>query len=153
MSRVAAYFFRCAAILAGYAAASLAASAFLNLVFLSADSGTGDEPLAASLAFSIPVVALFVAYFGFIPAAALIFVSEMSGRRSLPFYAVGGGLVAAAFLGFAAWTGASDFEVADLRPMLAVVGAGATGGLFYWLAAGRRAGSWRDATSPGSSGS
>ena len=66
MSRLIAYLARFAVILFGYVIASLAASAFLNVLFL-ASLGYAPEhahtTATASLYFSIPFVALFVAYF------------------------------------------------------------------------------------------
>ncbi|WP_292627591.1 hypothetical protein, partial [Mesorhizobium sp.] len=104
MNRLFAYLIRFAVILIGYGVASLAASAFLNIMFL-ASLGLMTEqtqPAAqASLWFSIPFVALFVAYFAFMPAAVAILVSEILGRRDWLFYALAGAVVAAVFLGFA----------------------------------------------------
>ncbi|TIS98915.1 hypothetical protein [Mesorhizobium sp.] len=161
MNRIAAYLIRFAVILIGYGVASLAASAFLNIMFL-ASLGLMTEqtqPAAqASLWFSVPFVALFVAYFAFMPAAVAIFVSEILGRRDWLFYALAGAVVAAVFLGFAYQTADANFEIADPRVVAAVIGCGMVGGIFYWLSAGRSAGSWRQAgrstpTSPGPSGS
>ncbi|TIX64528.1 MAG: hypothetical protein E5V33_10050, partial [Mesorhizobium sp.] len=84
MSRFIAYLIRFAVILVGYIAASLAASAFLNILFLGSLGYTPDQahPTAtASLYFSIPFVALFVAYFAFMPATVVILAAEVLGRR------------------------------------------------------------------------
>ncbi|TIM62507.1 MAG: hypothetical protein E5Y60_27140, partial [Mesorhizobium sp.] len=75
MTRLVAYFIRFAIILIGYGVAALAASAFLNVMFLASLGYTPEhvQPAAtASLYFSIPFVALFVAYFAFMPAAVAI---------------------------------------------------------------------------------
>lgn len=161
MNRLFAYLIRFAVILIGYGVASLAASAFLKIMFL-ASLGLMTEqtqPAAqASLWFSIPFVALFVAYFAFMPAAVAILVSEILGRRDWLFYALAGAVVAAVFLGFAYQTADANFEITDPRVAAAVIGCGMVGGIFYWLSAGRSAGSWRQAgrsapTSPGPSGS
>ncbi len=159
MNRLVAYFIRFAIILIGYGVAALAASAFLNIMFLASLGYTPEhaQPAAtASLYFSIPFVALFVAYFAFMPAAVAILVSEILGRRDWLFYALAGAVVAAVFLGFAHQTADANFEITDLRVVAAVIGSGMVGGIFYWLSAGRSAGSWRQAggsTSPGRSGS
>lgn len=144
MNRVGAYLLRCTAILAGYAAACLAASAFLHLLVL---AGVGFEPQdargAATLgpfAFSIPFVALFVAYFAFIPTAAVILAAEILARRDWLFYALGGAAAAGAVLVLLGQSGDSGFMAGDAAPMLALVGAGIVGGLCYWLVAGRGAG-------------
>ncbi|PAQ06118.1 hypothetical protein [Mesorhizobium temperatum] len=161
MTRLVAYLIRFAVILIGYGIASLAASAFLNIMFLASLGYTPEHahPTAtASLYFSIPFVALFVAYFAFMPAAIAILVSEILGRRDWLFYALAGAVVAAVFLGFVYQTADANFEITDPRVVAAVIGCGMVGGIFYWLGAGRSAGSWRQAgrsapTSPGRSGS
>ncbi|MER8867189.1 hypothetical protein NKI19_26375 [Mesorhizobium sp. M0751] len=146
MTRLVAYLIRFAVILVGYGVASLAASAFLNIMFLASLGLMTDEtqPAAqASLWFSIPFVALFVAYFAFMPAAIAILVSEILGRRDWLFYALAGAVVSAVFLGFVHQTADANFEVTNTSVMLAVIGCGMIGGIFYWLSAGRSAGSWR----------
>ena len=47
-----------------------------------------------SFVFSIPFVALFVAYFAFIPAVVAIVLGEILGKRDWLFYALAGGVVA-----------------------------------------------------------
>ncbi|RWD19801.1 hypothetical protein, partial [Mesorhizobium sp.] len=136
MSRFIAYLIRFAVILVGYIAASLAASAFLNILFLGSLGYTPDQahPTAtASLYFSIPFVALFVAYFAFMPATVVILAAEVLGRRDWLFYAIAGGGVAAAFLGFVRQSGDPNFVVTDTSAILAVIGSGMVGGIFYWL--------------------
>ncbi|TPM91477.1 hypothetical protein [Mesorhizobium sp. B2-1-3A] len=158
MNRLVAYIVRLAMILFGYVVASLAASAFLNILFL---ASLGYAPqhaqsaATASLYFSIPFVALFVAYFAFMPAAIVILVAEILGRRDWLYYALAGAVVAAAFLGLVDHAQESIFAVTDTSGIMAVIGGGMVGGIFYWLSAGRWAGSWwKDApTSPGRSGS
>jgi hypothetical protein len=148
VNRLFAYLIRLAVILIGYAVASLAASTFLNIMFL-ASLGYAPEhaqPAAtASLLFSVPFVALFVAYFAFMPAAIVILVSEILSRRDWLFYALAGAVVAAVFLGFVHQTADTNFGVTNTSAVLAVIGCGMVGGIFYWLSAGRWAGSWRQA--------
>lgn len=151
MTRFVSYLVRFAMILFGYAVASLAASAFLNVLFLASIGYTPDHthPTAtASLYFSIPFVALFVAYFAFLPAVIVILLAEILGRRDWLYYALAGAVVAAVFLGLVDHAPDSTF---------AVIGGGMVGGIFYWLSAGRWAGSWwkdeNASTSPGPSGS
>lgn len=157
MSRVIAYLVRFAVILFGYIVASLAASAFLNVLFLASLGYTPEHahPTAtASLYFSIPFVALFIAYFAFLPAAIVILISEILSRRDWLFYALAGGIVAAVFLGFVHQNADINFDVTDPHAIAAVIGCGMVGGIFYWLSAGRWAGSWwQAATSPERSGS
>lgn len=143
MNRVVASLLRCAVIVCGYAVATLAASAFLHVVFF---GWAGFEPedapalAAGSFAFSIPFVALFVAYFAFVPAAFVILIAEVLARRDWLFYAIGGGAVAAIFLAFPHHAADPDFEAANAGTMLFAIGSGIVGGFFYWLSAGRWAG-------------
>jgi hypothetical protein len=145
VSRVVAYLVRFAVILFGYVVASLAASAFLNILFL-ASLGTmpqhGEPMAAASLYVSIPFVALFVAYFALLPACIVILIAEILGRRDWLFYALAGAVVAGVFLGMVDHAGDTTFAVRETSAIMAVIGGGMVGGIFYWLAAGRLAGSW-----------
>ncbi|TGV09190.1 hypothetical protein EN816_30980 [Mesorhizobium sp. M8A.F.Ca.ET.173.01.1.1] len=160
MTRLVAYIVRFAIILFGYAVASLAASAFLNILFLASlgyAPAQAHPAATASLYFSIPFVALFVAYFGFMPAAVVILIAEILGRRDWLFYALAGALVAGVFLGLVDNVRESAFAVTETSAIMAVIGGGMVGGIFYWLSAGRWAGSWWEVekapTSPGQSGS
>lgn len=146
MRRIIAYLVRFAVILIGYIVGSLAASAFLNALFLGY-FGYALEPghptIAPALYFSVPFVALFVAYFAFMPAAVVILAAEVLGRRDWLFDALGGAVVAIVFLGFVHNVGDANFDVTATNVRLAVIGCGMVGGIFYWLSAGRWAGSWR----------
>ncbi|MER8631840.1 hypothetical protein NKH55_18990 [Mesorhizobium opportunistum] len=145
MGRLVTYIVRLAVILFGYAVASLAASAFLNVLFLASLGYTPEQahPAAtASLYFSIPFVALFVAYFAFMPAAVVVLVAEILGRRDWLFYALAGAVVAAVFLGIVDHIGDTTFAATGTSAIMAVIGSGMVGGIFYWLAAGRWAGNW-----------
>jgi hypothetical protein len=149
--RLIAYLVRFAVILVGYVVGSLAASAFLNILVLAHLGYTpaNPEPTAtASLYFSVPFVALFVAYFAFMPAAVVILIAEVLGRRDWLFYALGGAVIAVVFLGFVHSVGDANFDVTATNARLAVIGCGMVGGIFYWLSAGRWAGSWRRAALP-----
>lgn len=156
MSQVGAILLRFAAILAGYLAAALLASAFLHLIVLGPLSWTGEEAAwvaTGSAITSVPFVALFVAYFAFIPAAVAIVAGELLSRRDWLWWAICGGvsaaLVAAVIL---AGPDGTDEAVADPGFLAVVVAAGLVGGFGYWLVAGRGAGGWRP-TAPGRSGS
>jgi hypothetical protein len=156
MNRVLAYLFRFAIIIGGYLVASLAASAFLNVLMLGALGFIGGEtsPAVESLVFSVPFVALFVAYFAFIPSVFAILVSEILAKRDWLFHAMAGAVVSLIIVGFfrgAVETG--NEAVTDTNFVLALIGSGMCGGIGYWLIAGRTAGLWRqareDATSLG----
>lgn len=155
MNRVFAYLVRFAVILAGYAVASLAASAFLNVLMLGAFGFIGGEtsPAAESLVFSIPFVALFVAYFAFIPSVFAILISEILAKRDWLFHAMAGAVVSLVIVGFMRGaTEAGNEAVTDTNFVLALIASGMSGGIGYWLIAGRSAGNWRqarkNATSP-----
>ena len=146
MTRFVAYFVRFAVILVGYVVASMAASAFLNILFLAYLGYTPEHPdqmATLSLYFSVPFVALFAAYFAFIPAIVVILIAEVLGRRDWLFYALAGAVVAGVFLGFVHQDADVNFDVTEINARLAIVGSGMIGGIFYWLSAGRWAGSWR----------
>ena len=149
MNRVFAYLFRFAVIVAGYLVAALAASAFLNVVMLAWFGLTPEETrvvATGSLVFSIPFVALFVAYFAFIPSVFAIVIGEVAGKRDWLFYALAGAVVALVVIGFSRSGGGTAFaEIADLNFALAIIGAGMCGGIGYWAIAGRGAAGWRPA--------
>ena len=162
MNRFVAYFVRFAVIFFGYAVGSLAASAFIHVIFFAwAGVQPQDAPWVAtgSFVFSVPFVALFVAYFGFMPSALAILMAELLSRRDWLYYALAGGAVAAVFIGYLYREGDPDFAITDTNMMLSLVGAGMIGGIFYWLAAGQWAGSWKRRrpagapSAPGPSGS
>lgn len=156
MNGVLAIIFRLAVVLLGYIGASLASSAFINILALGALGAEPGDPIAtASLVFMIPFMALFVAYFAFFPSLLVIFFTEYLGKRDWLTHAIGGGVVALAVVGFAFGTD-KVWRVgvrARLEPFwlplddpstaLLLVGAGLVGGIAYWLIAGRSAGSWR----------
>ena len=160
MSRVFVYLGRFALILAGYAIASLAASAFIHLLFLGSqhwEPGQIPAIVTGSLVFSIPFVALFVAYFAFIPTVPVVLLAEVLGKRDWLFYALGGTVVAVAVLGMF-WLAsepiasgldlgngqrAVDPAIRDPRFAAFLTGGGIVGGIAYWIVAGRFAGHWQ----------
>lgn len=159
MTSVFAVLGRFALIILGYCAACLAGSAFIHLLFLGSAGFTADEaPLvvAGSFIFSIPFVALFVAYFAFLPSLAVIIAAELLARRDWLFHALAGGLVGAIIVAMF-WGAATpvpglelppgevpmDETLASPRFIGLMVGAGIVAGLAYWLVAGRFSGNWR----------
>jgi hypothetical protein len=136
-------------ILFGYAAASLAASAFLNLLIIGLlDFPAEDLPAAmrGSFMVAVPVLALFVAWLAFTPAAAAILIAELAGKRDWLFHAVGGGSVAAVVVAGYFWQAAEPGDWTAGNPViaLALIGSGLVGGVAYWAVAGRMAGGWRE---------
>ena len=126
MNRFAAYFIRCLVILFGYAVAVLAASAFINVLFLGAIGFSAEETrwlASGPLVVTVPLLAVFVGYFAFAPSALLILATELLARRDWLFYALGGGVVAGIVLGVAWQSGDPDFAATDTRIILGIVGA------------------------------
>ncbi|PWJ80128.1 hypothetical protein C7441_11353 [Pseudaminobacter salicylatoxidans] len=156
MTGVLAIVLRLAVILLGYIGASLAASAFVNILMFGPLGMGPDGSIAPAFIFTIPFTALFVAYFAFLPALLAVLATEFLGKRDWLTHALGGGAVALAAIGlmFAGMNATQDFgdEGFDLprldQPQMALlfVGAGLVGGIAYWLIAGRSAGSWRQDT-------
>ena len=147
MTRVLVYLGRFALILFAYAVAALAASTFLHIVSLGALGFTADQAPAVvmgSIVFSIPFVALFVAYFAFLPSLPAILLSEILGKRDWLYYAIAGAVVASVVVAFfRSAAGSGNEVVTDPRLALGLIGAGMCGGIAYWLVAGRFAGNWR----------
>ncbi len=151
MGRVLAYLLRFALILVGYVAAVLAASAFIHLLFLGSAGFLEEDvrPLAgAAMLFSVPFVALFVAYFVFVPSVIAIGLAELLGRRDWLSYALFGAAVGIAFIATASGNVEGGYDLTRTPVALGIVGGGMVGGIAYWLTAGRWAGSWRAAPPP-----
>lgn len=160
MSRMLLIVVRLFVMLAGYLAAALAASAFLHLLVLGSLGFTSDQMpgvVAGSLVFSVPFIALFIAYFSLLPAIVVLAIAEILGRRDWLSYAIGGAAVGIAVAALF-WQGGlphtQELGMADPQsvggPSLGgpafqalMVGGGVVGGLAYWLVAGRLAGGWR----------
>lgn len=160
MTRVLLIIVRLFVILAGYLAAALAASAFLHLLILGRLGFTADQMpgvVGGTIVFSIPFIALFVAYFSLMPAIVVLAIAEILSRRDWLTYAIGGALVGIAVVALY-WQGslpnARELGIAEPQPeggpaltspafLALVVGGGIIGGLIYWLVAGRFAGNWR----------
>lgn len=157
MNGIAALFLRLAVILAGYAFAALAASAFLVFIIVGPLGWAPEEVpwvVTGSLAVAVPVMAFFVAYYAFLPACGAIAIAELMGKRDWLSYALAGGLVGAVVVGLswqASWylpepdggRMAVDPLVSDPGLILTIVGCGIVGGIAYWFIAGRGAGGWR----------
>lgn len=160
-------------IVVGFVAAALAASAALHLLTLPALGFEGAEVpmvIAGTAIFSVPFVALFVAYFTFLPSLGVIAIAELWSLRSWIYHVAGGGLigfgVAMRFRDHAPQGAvavslqepflAPGNSILDPRLAMVLVLSGMAGGLTYWLIAGRTSGNWKNRstpTSPGPSGS
>lgn len=159
MTRILLLIGRLFVILGGYLAAALAASAFLHLVFLGSLGLTADEMpgvVGGTIVFSIPFIALFVAYFAFVPAVVVLAIAEFLSRRDWLSYAIGGaavGIAVAALFWQGGLPNARELGIAEPPPdgdlartgpafLALVIAGGVVGGLTYWLVAGRLAGDW-----------
>lgn len=144
MSRFLLYLGKFAHMVLGYLAASLAASAFLNVIFLGAAglmaTDMPPEVATGSMVFTIPFTALFVAYFAFVPAIAVMLLAELLGKRDWLFYALSGGFVSLVVIGFAYQSGDAGFAYRDPLLPMSIIGCGLVGGIAYWFVTGRFAG-------------
>ena len=144
----------------GFAAAALAASAAMHALTLPAlGFEEAEVPLiiAGTAPFSVPFVAIFVAYLSFLPSLAVIAIAELWSLRSWVYHVVGGGLVGfGVAMRFRAHAPDEAITVAMDTPFLApgnsildprlgvvLVLSGMVGGLAYWLIAGRSSGGWK----------
>ncbi len=153
MKRVVVYFLRFCVILFGYLVACLAAGAFLNLLVLGWLGLTGEEVRRAAgggALFSLPLTALFISHFAFIPGMVAIFAAEFLRRRDWLFHAAAGAAVALVALLMRSASAESEAVIGGSGPILAALAAGLVAGIAYWAVSGRFAGSWRPAAiSPG----
>lgn len=137
--------------LIGFAAASFAASALLNLLWLAPlglDAGAApifDGPFL----FTVPLMALFISYFAFFPTVVALIIAEWRSARDWLFYTIAGAVVTLPVLGVLL-TARAESSLREPGFLLTLVAAGMVGGWFYWLVAGRTAGLWRvGAAAPG----
>lgn len=147
MNLVVAIMLRFAVIVLGYACACIAASGFLNFVTLGSLGFNLDEAgsiATGSMLFTVPIVALLIAYFCFFPSMLVIVVAEVLGKRDWLFHALGGGLVALVFVSIVAMVDHEKDLMGDARFTLLMIGGGIVGGLAYWLIAGHSSGTWRN---------
>lgn len=126
-------------LLAAAAAAFVAVT--LGLEHLTQATYSPDDPSGTvDAAFDIlSQGATLLAGLSIVPALAVVVIGEVARIRSWLYYVVGGGLALAAvpLLGQLAETGALGSPPAALLQVLAT--AGFSGGLVYWLVAGRNA--------------
>lgn len=141
-------------ILVGYIVAVLAAGAFFNIVMFGSAgylAGTPAWAITASIAAGIPFIALIVGYYAFLPAAVIIGLTELLGRRDWLTYALGGGAASLLFIGYFRQPGYPEAGSAseprfldDPQMIMLIIGSGLVGGIAYWMVAGNSAGSWRN---------
>jgi hypothetical protein len=145
LHRFALFLIRLVVITFGFAASSLAAGVALALLtkFITpqeaghlANAGFDFGLLIGAFAF-----ASFAGYVAFFPAVLIIFYAEITKRRDWLFYALAGGIIAAAApLLIAVALGPNRQSPVEFAAMTAA--SGMIGGIVYWLVAGRGAGNW-----------
>jgi len=83
----------------------------------------------------------------FIPAVVLVAIAETFDVRTVFYYAIGGGLIAAVawYSSDISWELENSTDISPVGYGLQLVAAaGIIGGFVYWLLAGRKAGVWKD---------
>jgi len=91
--------------------------------------------------FFVSIIFFWIAVFvgALLPSAALLAYAEITKKRKLRFYVLGGAVIAALF----------SVVAIMIAPILVVIvpistiPAGALGGIAYWFVAGRTANRWR----------
>ena len=159
MNRFLIYLGRFALIVIGYAVAVLAASVALHVLILPR-IGLQEElstPVVTSIMFwSIPFMALVIAYLAFVPSMVAIGLAEVFSARGWLYHALAGGVVGLVLAVLLQTSAPDDLLAAgselELIPpgqsildpgFLAVLaGSGMFGGLAYWLVTGRTSGGW-----------
>jgi hypothetical protein len=143
--RIFTYILRFILISVGFITAILAASAFLMLMLWGgvADSDVNHQDMRTLLlSIGVPVLSLFAGYYAFFPAIIVFLFSEIAGKCSWLFHAIGGIVIALAAI--ARRADANSFANPPQGIIMAVIAAGAVGGTAYWLIAGRSAGKHLD---------
>lgn len=143
--RIFTYILRFILISVGFIAAILAASAFLMLMLWGgvADGDVNHQDMRTLLlSIGVPVLSLFAGYYAFFPAILVFLFSEISGKRSWLFHAIGG--IVIALTAIARRADANSFANPPQVIIMAVIAAGAVGGTAYWIIAGRSAGKHLD---------
>jgi hypothetical protein len=160
MNRFLIYLGRFAVIVVGYAVAVLVASAALHVLILpriGLEEEMSTHAASVVMFWSIPFMALVIAYLAFMPSMIAIGLAEALSARSWLYHALAGGIVGLLLAVLFQTSGPDDFlaagsELEIIPPgqsiydpvFLAVLaGSGMFGGLAYWLVAGRSSGTWR----------
>jgi hypothetical protein len=107
-----------------------------------------SDPIEKFAFFAIAFFATsFVGATAFVPAVILVAIAETFDIRSIFYYAIGGGLIAAV-VWYMADISVQLENTTDLSPigygLQLVAAAGIIGGFVYWLLAGRKAGMWKN---------
>jgi hypothetical protein len=103
-------------------------------------TGLPPQAIWAVVAVGAPIVGVAA----FLPAAAIVAVTESFSWRSVLLYAaVGGALALMLSYGFDMPGDVGDPATYFVRERQVLAAAGIAGGLVYWLLAGRRAGAWK----------
>ncbi|MCR9136813.1 MAG: hypothetical protein NXI27_12500 [Alphaproteobacteria bacterium] len=145
MDRLALFLVRLMMITLGFMAASITAGVALALLTEFITLQEAGRLSQAGLDFGLVIGALgfasLVGYVAFFPALLVIFYAELTKRRDWLFYALAGGIIAAA-APFLVAVILQPAKQSQLDFALMMTAAGMMGGIVYWLVAGRSAGHW-----------
>jgi hypothetical protein len=125
----------------GFVLAVVAASAFMVALAwggLFHGDPQSERLLTLAAGLSLPVMVAFAGYYSFLPGLVFAILTEVLGRRSWLFHALGGMAVAALALAM------RSEQVHQPGLFMVAIAAGAVGGTVYWLVAGRSAGKHLD---------
>ena len=144
MRRLLTAFSRLIAVIFGFIVAACAASLFFNILMLGALGWNDTAPilLQGPIYFSVAFLASFFGYHAFFPAIAAIVLAEALSRRDWLFHALAGAAVSVLAMGVSVGLSGKEPVLADTGLALIFVACGATGGIAYWLIAGRTSGRW-----------
>lgn len=140
MSRWLAYFLRIAMIIVGFIAGIASAALFASTLYF---AGIGPDLLAEShmkigILGAAAVMTSLYGYFSFVPAMAMVAVSEWSGRADWLSHALAG--IALAVFIHARRNGVASVDNFDVSIAAIGVAASIVGASVYWALCGRRAG-------------
>jgi hypothetical protein len=129
-------------------AASLAAGLVVTLAVLIPELGNLaiDRYERSLVGYVVAFGAIFVSFFAFLPALAVIAIGEGFGIRTVLYYALAGAAVAAlTYMGTSGWNMlALSVDGFARRELEVITGAGIVAGFVYWAIAGRTAELWRE---------
>lgn len=143
MGAVLAYLARFLILVLAYFCAALTASTFLHLVLLGGIGWSDDQLpglIAGSALVSVPVAALFISYYAFLPSLPLVLLTELLGWRDWLFFALAGGVLAAVLALLRAGDADAVLRFDSPFGMAVSLAAGVCAGIVYWAVAGRHAG-------------
>lgn len=161
MPRFLIYIGRFGMIACGFVLALMAAASFLHMLAMPALGLQADDleiDAMSGMLISVPILAMLIGYFAFLPAALFIALAEISRCRGFLPNSIAGAIIAllvpfisdhgTTLLSFlmirSDGAGLAPAHVLSDMTSLVLIGTGLIGGMAYWLVAGRNAGKWQD---------